>query len=368
MAELTELAREATRQLDICNSCRYCEGYCAVFPALERRQAFTLGDAVYLANLCHDCRACYQACMYAPPHEFAVDIPRLLSEVRADSYARLARPRWAGVLLAHGGWAAAGLSALGLLLALALALALGRGPALAGVHAGPGAFYAVVPWLAMLVPALAGAALIAAVLAGGGLRLWRGAGGTRAEALDWRTWAGAARDAHELVFLRGGGPGCYYPDPERPAAGRRWLHQLVYWGFMADFAATLAAAFEQDVLGRLPPYALLSVPVLSGTVGGLAMIAGGAGLIALKVRSPAGLAARRLLTLDYAFISLLVLASATGLLLLAARGTALMGTLLLVHLGFLFGLYATAPYGKFAHAVYRFAALALNRAEERRPG
>jgi citrate/tricarballylate utilization protein len=43
-----------------------------------------------------------------------------------------------------------------------------------------------------------------------------------------------------------------------------------------------------------------------------------------------------------------------------------MGTLLLIHLGFLFGLYATAPYGKFAHAIYRFTALALNRAEQGR--
>ena len=32
-----DLLAEAERQLDICNACRYCEGYCAVFPALERR-------------------------------------------------------------------------------------------------------------------------------------------------------------------------------------------------------------------------------------------------------------------------------------------------------------------------------------------
>ena len=29
---------EADRQLTICNACRYCEGYCAVFPALERQR------------------------------------------------------------------------------------------------------------------------------------------------------------------------------------------------------------------------------------------------------------------------------------------------------------------------------------------
>ena len=34
---LPELVEEAQRVLAICNACRYCEGYCAVFPALQRR-------------------------------------------------------------------------------------------------------------------------------------------------------------------------------------------------------------------------------------------------------------------------------------------------------------------------------------------
>ena len=28
---------EVARQLQICNACRYCEGFCAVFPAMTRR-------------------------------------------------------------------------------------------------------------------------------------------------------------------------------------------------------------------------------------------------------------------------------------------------------------------------------------------
>jgi len=78
------LFHEADRQLTICNACRYCEGLCPVFPALERRNSFLEGDILYLANLCHDCRACMPACPYTDPHEFAIDIPtvmvRLLSE------------------------------------------------------------------------------------------------------------------------------------------------------------------------------------------------------------------------------------------------------------------------------------------------
>src|ERR671932_181568 len=80
-------------QLEVCNACRYCEGYCAVFPALERRRRFTPGDVIYLANLCHDCRACLYACMYAPPHEFGVNLPKALAEVRERTYAEYALPR-----------------------------------------------------------------------------------------------------------------------------------------------------------------------------------------------------------------------------------------------------------------------------------
>src|SRR3984893_3202126 len=77
---------EGARILTICNACRYCEGYCAVFPALERQVDLTVGDITHLADLCHDCRDCYTACMYAPPHEFALNLPAALSAVRHHTY------------------------------------------------------------------------------------------------------------------------------------------------------------------------------------------------------------------------------------------------------------------------------------------
>ena len=49
---------EARRQLHICNACRYCEGFCAVFPAMTRRLSFDSADVHYLANLCYNCGAC----------------------------------------------------------------------------------------------------------------------------------------------------------------------------------------------------------------------------------------------------------------------------------------------------------------------
>ena len=83
---------EARRQIEICNACRYCEGYCSVFPAITRQKAFADGDITQLANLCHNCRGCYYACQYTEPHEFALNLPAALAEVRVESWERLIRP------------------------------------------------------------------------------------------------------------------------------------------------------------------------------------------------------------------------------------------------------------------------------------
>src|SRR5262245_57273448 len=89
----TAAQAEAARLMTVCNSCRYCEGLCAVFPAMEMRRDFPAGDLNYLANLCHACGACYLDCQFSPPHEFNVNVPRVLSQVRAESYAAYAWPR-----------------------------------------------------------------------------------------------------------------------------------------------------------------------------------------------------------------------------------------------------------------------------------
>ena len=62
-------------------------------------------------------------------------------------------------------------------------------------------------------------------------------------------------------------------------------------------------------------------------------------------------------------LALLFLVSSTGLLLLAVRESPLMGVTLVVHLGFVLALFVMLPYGKFVHAIYRFAALLRFHAE-----
>jgi citrate/tricarballylate utilization protein len=49
------------------------------------------------------------------------------------------------------------------------------------------------------------------------------------------------------------------------------------------------------------------------------------------------------------------------------RDTAAMGSLLVLHLACIAGLFITAPYGKFVHAVYRTLAIARYEAEARQP-
>ena len=67
-----------------------------MFRAIETRRDFEKGDVFYLANLCHDCRACYYACMFTPPHEFAINIPQILSEARVESYKQWSWPGFLG--------------------------------------------------------------------------------------------------------------------------------------------------------------------------------------------------------------------------------------------------------------------------------
>ena len=90
------ITEEARRQVEICNACRYCEGYCAVFPSAFSQRAFSDGDITQLASLCHNCRGCYYACQYTDPHEFALTCParwpRSASKAGTASDGRAASP------------------------------------------------------------------------------------------------------------------------------------------------------------------------------------------------------------------------------------------------------------------------------------
>jgi len=367
---LTPVEAEVGRQMQICNACRYCEGFCAVFPAMTRRLEFGKADIHYLANLCHNCGACLHACQYALPHEFAVNVPQAMARVRGQTYADYAWPPALGVLYQRNGLTLALALAAGLALFLVLAVMM-NGTLLHAPLAGN--FYAIFPHN-LLVTMFAPIFLFAALALGLGVRrFWRdvspgdASGAAAVDVMTREAAVEAATDALRLKYLDGGhGEGCNDAD-DAFTLWRRRFHHLTFYGFMLCFAATCVATLYHYLLGLQAPYALNSLPVLLGTLGGLGLLAGPAGLFWLNLRRHPqhGDAAQH--PMDRGFIALLFLTSLTGLALLAWRDTSAMALLLAIHLGAVMALFATLPYGKFAHGVYRCAALLKWTTEKRLP-
>ncbi len=359
----TDALAEADRLMTVCNSCRYCEGLCAVFPAMEMRYAFADGDLNYLANLCHNCGACYHDCQFSPPHEFNVNIPRILAAVRADSYAAYAWPPVAADLLRRNGVVIAIIAALSVALFLLGFIAAADPAALWASGTEAGAFYRVMPHNTMA--AFFGTAFLYAIAAlwFGVRRFWRDIGGKPLRP-DARSIRQAMRDAAGLHYLDGGGMGCMNDD-DRPNDPRRHAHHMVFYGFLLCFASTAVATLYHYLLGREAPYAWYDLPVVLGTLGGLGLVGGTLGLYRSKRRRDPALVDASRLGMDVAFLVMLFATGLSGLALLALRGSSAMGLLLALHLGIVFGLFITMPHGKFVHGIYRGAAL-LRYALERR--
>jgi citrate/tricarballylate utilization protein len=360
----SKILTEADRLMTVCNSCRYCEGLCAVFPAMEMRRSFSDGDLNYLANLCHSCGACYSDCQFSPPHEFDVNVPKTLAIARGDSYATYAWPRAFSGLFARNGLAISLIAALSVAAFIFGFAALSDRQVLYGIHTGPGAFYALMPHHAMAL--LFGAAFVYAILAlvMGVRAFWRDIGEPVGMRVDPGSLWQAIRDASELRYLDGGGVGCFNDD-DKPTDRRKIFHHLTFYGFALCFAATCVATLYHFLLAREAPYAWWDLPVVLGTLGGVGLLIGPLGLLAAKWTRDPVLSDQTRTGMDVAFILMLFLTSLTGLALLLLRETAAMGPLLALHLGVVFALFITLPYGKFVHGIYRFAAL-VRYARERK--
>jgi citrate/tricarballylate utilization protein len=360
----TENLAEADRLMTVCNSCRYCEGLCAVFPAMEMRRSFADGDLNYLANLCHSCGACFHDCQFSPPHEFNVNVPQTLAIVRNDSYRAYAWPRPLSGLFHRNGLSISIIAALSVAVFIAGFSAWHDPAVLFGVHTGPGAFYKLMPHNTMAL--LFGAAFAYAILAiAMGIRLfWKDIGapaGTLGEPASlWQ----AMKDASTLRYLDGGGVGCMN-DSEKPTDRRRLYHHMTFYGFLLCFASTSTATLYHYLLGMEAPYPVYDLPVVLGTIGGIGLIIGPAGLLKAKWTRDPVLKDESRTGMDVAFLAMLFLTSLTGLLLMVLRSTPAMGLLLALHLGVVFSLFITMPYGKFVHGIYRFLALVRYAKEKR---
>ena len=351
----TDVIQEARRQTEICNACRYCEGFCSVFPALTRQKAFADGDISHLANLCHNCRGCYYSCQYTEPHEFALNFPAALAEVRQESWERLAWPQPLARRFHHSG------VALALVLATAFAITFALIQMLRP-ESGDG-FYAYIAHGA-LVAVFAPAFLLPLVSVAFSLRkYWRETGGTR---LQWRDITGALRSAASLRNLDGGqGQGCNFENEDRYTDTRRWLHQAVMYGFLLCFASTSSATVLHYAFDMQAPYGFFSLPKLLGVLGGVLLTLGTVGLGWLKTKADPTLGAVRVWGGEMAFIGLLGATGATGLALYAATGTPAVPLLLAIHLGSVLAFFLLLPYSKMVHGFYRLTALIVENQKAR---
>ncbi len=348
---------EVQRVLQICNACRYCEGFCATFQSMTRRLEFNIADVHFMSNLCHNCGACLHACQYAPPNEFGVNIPQSMAKVRLETYQTYAWPKQLGSIYQKNGLALTMLTSIAIILFLLSLQTSSTGLFNTNTDAN---FYAIFPHNSMAM--IFGSVFLLVVLA-----LTIGVRGFWQQVSNDPMMLGAAKNAtHDVLTLKnlGGGhqQGCNEAD-DAFSLWRRRFHHMTFYGFLLCFAATSVATLFHYLLGWQAPYSYTSLPVILGTVGGLGLIVGPIGLLYLNLkRHPLhGDAAQK--PMDIGFIASLLAISVSGLALLALRHTSFMGILLCVHLGFVMGFFLMMPYGKFAHGIFRSAALLKNAIE-----
>jgi len=292
-------------------------------------------------------------------------VPKSMATVRGQTYADYAWPKALGGLYKSNGLTVS--MALAASLSLFLMLALQSNGTLWGGPVEKG-FYAIFPhnlMVSMFAPIFLWSVL---ALALGVTKFWREVTpATSGAPLSSPATAEAAHDALRLKYLGGGhGDGCNNEDDAFSLARKR-MHHLTFYGFMLCFAATSVATVYHYALGWPAPYDFTSLPKILGTVGGIALAIGTLGLWRLNLaRDPQhGDVQQR--PMDRGFIALLFFISVTGLALMLSKNTAAMPVLLAVHLGMVMALFLTLPYGKFAHGIFRTAALLRFAVEKRQP-
>ncbi len=334
---------------------------------MELRRTFSDGDLKYLANLCHNCRDCYYACQYAPPHDFDLNFPKAMAELRFETYSEFLWPQALKGLFKRNGITLFLITLLSIAAVYLTTLVARGNGTIFSVHTGANSFYQVIPYLSMIVPYTL-IVLWAVLCFWKGIQsFWSKMAVSEEGLFDGPGNRGAVWDVLRLKYLDGGGYGCNYPD-DRFSTIRRTMHHLVFYGFMACLASTCVAAVYDHVFHWPAPYGYLSLPVVLGSVGGVLIVIGTAGMLFLKAQMDRRPTTSQSAGMDLGFITLLLLTSLSGLLLLVLRQTGAMGMLLIIHLGLVLAFFVTMPLGKFVHGIYRYIALVRHNQEQAKAG
>lgn len=344
-----EIYEAAGKSCIICNSCRYCEGLCAVFPAMERKREFELNDIDYLANLCHQCSECFYDCQYAPPHEFNLAIPTQFAAVRKESYKKYAFPRVFGALFS----ANALITCLLFLVILFLGFTI-SGALNADNSASVGDFYYYIPEGVMITVFSIVAILITAAAA---FSVKSFACAIGLKKVNSQAIIQTIKDVAKMRYLGGHeSEGCTYPNEFR-SNSRRFFHQATMYGFGICFLATFSAAIYSHILGIAAPYSFTQLPKFLGVIGGILLCVGVLGLLYLKIIADKNIIDKSSVSMDYALLLMLFVVGFSGFALMFLRESSALAALLYFHLSSVLTLFLMVPYSKFMHILYRFVAL-----------
>ena len=346
----------ATKSCVICNSCRYCEGLCATFPAMERYREFSPKDIDYLANLCHQCSECFYDCQYAPPHEFNVSIPAQFAQIRKESYKKHAFPAFLSKAFDKN----ALLSTVLLVVIVFLGFAL---PGFMGEvdDTSSGNFFTIISSNGMVAIFGVVASLVFVALCVSCLSY---AKSLNLPPFSFSAFLCTIKDTLSLKYLGGhNSEGCTYPHIQRSNM-RRYFHHFVMYGFIFCLIATTLGAIYSHVFDIQAPYDITQSPKLFGSIGGILICIGVVGLLVLKLKADVQIKDSMSIDMDYVLLGMLFFASISGLMLMCFKESMLLAVLLWFHLSCVLTFFIMIPYSKFLHVFYRFMALYKYNAEE----
>jgi len=353
-----DIYEEARRLLMICNACRYCEGICPVWTAIEFRTDFKETDIDYMAFLCHDCRTCYYVCPYSPPHELNLNPPKIFSAIRFIDYTKYS-PRFFKRIYEKPIISTIILQIIGIALAFTVAF-YNLGFDLNRFFV-VSRFYYVFPHDQIYIGGLILAIYIALTLLYQSTMFVRGIGIKELSDLFLSSFLLALKDVVFHTWFRDGILSCGYRNEDYYMFKKLfWVfHVMIMYGALLLILATITAAVYKNVFGIFSPYPFYSIPVLLGVTGGILALLG----LLIVVYSYKGseeveLRAREEKSLNLAFSISILLPVITGLLTLISRSTNFMSMIYIVHLGTVIGFFLYIPFSKFNHTIFRYLTLA----------